>query len=52
MNEIVHVISIAEFENMETYNKAHLDFLGSEEWKTSVNKKGVSDHYKGMFEKD
>ena len=39
IGDIEQVISIAEFENMEAYNKARVAFLGSEEWKTSLGSK-------------
>jgi hypothetical protein len=39
VGDIEQVISIAEFDNMEAYNKARVAFLGSEEWKTSLGSK-------------
>jgi len=39
VGDIEEIISIAEFDNMEAYNKARISFLGSEEWKTSLGKK-------------
>ncbi len=38
VGNIEQVISIAEFENMEAYNKARQGFLGSEEWKAFSKK--------------
>jgi len=36
VGNIQEVISIAEFENMDAYNKARQDFLGSDEWKVFI----------------
>lgn len=36
VGNIQEVISISEFENMDAYNKARQDFLGSDEWKVFI----------------
>jgi len=50
VGDIQEVIFVAEFENMEAYNKARNNYLGSEEWK-SLSKKldSLSNRIKTRF---